>query len=97
VRVVSRDFLPPLQLKHSHECHKVLLFTWIEIQFQHKVKELDHVFSVKQRLSCKYGGDSLIPRSGKVLIGPCVVIIMPSSIRGFFCSPSANIVVTLQF
>src|SRR5262245_40492370 len=33
--------------------------------------------SVSSRPSWKYGGDSLIPRSGNVLIGPCAVATRP--------------------
>src|SRR3989442_7287932 len=32
--------------------------------------------------SWRYGGDSLMPRKGKVLIGPCAVIIIPPSMCG---------------
>ena len=33
--------------------------------------------SVSSRPSWKYGGDSLMPRSGNVLIGPCLVATRP--------------------
>src|SRR5436190_17002983 len=32
---------------------------------------------VSNRPSCRYGGESLIPRRGNVLIGPCVVATRP--------------------
>jgi hypothetical protein len=45
--------------------------------------------SVSRRPSCRYGGESLIPHSGNVLIGPSALAISPLDHRGLveaFCT-----------
>ena len=72
------EFSPPgrkndrSSLQRLKEGHKILLLLCIELQLQDEIKEFHGVFEVSRRSSCRYGGESLIPRSGKVLMGPSV-------------------------
>ena len=60
-------------LKGSEECDEVLFLVPGQLRAKDQIEELDSVLQRQRRPSCMYGGESLMPRSGNVLIGPSPV------------------------
>jgi hypothetical protein len=68
--------------KSSEECDEILLLVGGQLRAKDQVEKLDRVFQRQQTTSCMYGGESLTPRSGNVLIGPSPVSHRPLIIAG---------------
>src|SRR5262245_47138522 len=73
-----------LLLTHKHFKNATKSFFSSSVSFvsSTKLKNSTTSSSVSKRPSCRYGGLSLIPRSGNVLIGPSMLALRPSTVIG---------------